>query len=444
MTDVVLSAQDAKDLVAHVTGGATELCAVLLSSQHKRADGGLRLLVREVIIPSSQDYSRVGRLEAELKPEFVARVTKQAKLADLGIVFVHSHPGDHAPRFSHIDDAGETHLAGFMARRHAGRTHLALVISKGGMCCRELGSDKPVRVISVGADREVLYTDGPQPVKPDPRHDRQVRAFGPEGQAAIEQLCVAIVGLGGTGSIVAQELGHLGVRKFILVDPDVVDETNLNRIAGASASDIGRSKVDVAERLLKSIRPEIVIKTVNGNIVHERHARPLLDADFIFGCTDSHGSRAVIQQISYQYLIPCIDVGSTIAVRDGAVTHIVGRVQTLAPGLGCFTCGNLLDPVQVRHDMMSDAERKQDPYFQGAHQPAPAVMSLNGTISSLSVTMFLSYVVHIPSPARHLIYDAMGSRLRSVRIDPQANCFQCSRTGGYARGDSWPLNVRHD
>jgi len=444
MIDLVLSAQDANVLVANLTSGDTELCAVLLTALHTRGDSSARLLVREMTFPEASDYTRVGKLQAELKPEFVAKVTKQAKLAELGLVFVHSHPGHDTPKFSHIDDDGERHLSDFMARRHASRNHLALVVSKGGMCCRQLGTDEPVRVIAIGHDREILYPVSRPPIGQHERHDRQIRAFGPEGQAAIEELTVAIVGLGGTGSIVAQELAHLGVRKFVLADPDDVDATNLNRVAGATSKDIGHPKVDVAERLLKLIYPDSDVKKVRGDIVHERHARHLLEVDFIFGCTDSHGSRAVLQQVSYQYLIACIDVGSTIVVCDGSVTHIIGRVQMLAPGMGCFTCANLLDPIEVRHDMMSEAERRQDPYFQGAHQSAPAVMSLNGTVSSLGVTMFLSHVAHIPVPARHLIYDAMASRLRSVWIDPIANCYQCSRSGGYARGDAWPLNVRRD
>ena len=77
--------------------------------------------------------------------------------------------------------------------------------------------------------------------------DRQVRAFGADGQLKLQRLRVAIVGLGGTGSLIAQQLVHLGVRDFILVDPDVIESTNLNRVANAFQDDIGQPKVKIAE-----------------------------------------------------------------------------------------------------------------------------------------------------------------------------------------------------
>jgi len=444
MIELTIAAHDADALVGHVTGSDTELCAVLYTVQYVRPDGLTRLLVRELEFPGPSDYSLVGKLEAELKPEFVAKASKHARMEGLGIIFVHSHPGDFPPKFSGIDDDGEQHLAGFLSRRNPDKTHLALVVSRGGMNCRRIGTRESVRVISIGADREALHPMTSANAATDTRYARQVRAFGAEGQEALQQVRVAIVGLGGTGSIVAQELVHLGVRDFILVDPDVVDETNLNRVANATKDDIGKSKLDVAYRYLKSINGAVRAESIRGDIVREKFARALLNADLIFGCTDSHGSRAVMQQVSYQYLIPCIDVGTTIVVRDGSVSHVIGRVQMLTPGAGCFTCANLLDANEVRRDMMSDAERRVDPYLQGVREPAPAVMSLNGTVASLGVTMFLSHVAHVPAPGRHLIYDAMASKLRAVRVDPVDDCYLCSRSGGFARGDAWPLNVRRD
>jgi hypothetical protein len=148
--------------------------------------------------------------------------------------------------------------------------------------------------------------------------------------------------------------------------------------------------------------------------------------------------------VAYQYLIPCIDTGTTIAINGGRIAHIYGRVQLLAPGLACFTCGGLLNSNEVRRDMMSTFERQADPYLQGAREPAPAVMSLNSTVASLSVTMLLSVVAGVPVNARHVLYNAISSSLRSVRVNPEENCYICSKAGAVARGDSWPLLARQD
>ena len=113
MIELVLAGDDVTALRADLLGEETERCAILYASQTSRADGTVRLLVREVQFPSIADYTRKGAFEAELKPEFVARVTKRARIEKYALVFVHSHPGPTAPYFSAVDDAGEKHLAGF-------------------------------------------------------------------------------------------------------------------------------------------------------------------------------------------------------------------------------------------------------------------------------------------------------------------------------------------
>ena len=179
-------------------------------------------------------------------------------------------------------------------------------------------------------------------------------------------------------------------------------------------------------------------------MTYVKTARELVNADLICGCTDSHGSRAVLQQVAYQYLIPCIDMGVTIIVGDSRITHIFGRVQLLGPGHACLTCSGLLDANQVRRDMMTPFERQSDPYLQGVREPAPAVMSLNSTVASLAITMLLSVVCGIPVNARHLVYNALASTLRSVRADAGPQCYICSCAGSFALGDSWPLLGRQD
>jgi len=257
-------------------------------------------------------------------------------------------------------------------------------------------------------------------------------------------LRIGIVGLGGTGTVVAQELAYLGIQHYLLIDIDLIEQSNLNRLVGASHADIGRSKVDVAERAIRYINPKSHVNTVLGNVSLDSVARKLIDVDFIFLCTDSHSSRAVVNQLAYQYLIPCIDMGLGIHVRDGEVTHIAGRVQMLAPGLPCLVCTNTTDANEVRREMMNDEERERDPYFAGPGVPQPAVISLNASVASLAITMFIGAVTPMPSQPRMLIYDAIRGTVRPTVMTPQAGCIVCSSSGALAQGDTWTLPTRHD
>jgi len=444
MTDLVLAAGDVDAIRRELTGGQVESCAILYASQTARADGKVRLLVRDVQFAAAEDYSRRGPLQAELKPELVARVTKRARRERYALVFVHSHPGTEAPVFSSVDTRGEEHLAAFLSHRHPDFFHAALVVSEGGMRARRLGTSDEIRVIGIGTHREVIFDSAHSVASTSEVFDRQVRAFGLAGQKALQDLRIAIVGVGGMGSIVAQQLVHLGVRDFILVDPDTLEATNLNRVANAMPDDVGQPKVEIAAKYIRSVAKDAAVACIQGDVTYVKTARGLLNADLICGCTDSHGSRAVLQQVAYQYLIPCIDMGVTIIVGNNRVTHIFGRVQLLSPGLACLTCSGLLDANQVRHDMMTPFERQSDPYLQGVREPAPAVMSLNSTVASLAVTMLLSVVCGIPVNARHVVYNALASTLRSVRAGASSQCYICSRAGSFALGDSWPLLGRQD
>ncbi|WIW50485.1 ThiF family adenylyltransferase (plasmid) [Bradyrhizobium sp. 62B] len=442
MDDLVITSADLDLVRRSVLGESTELCVVLVCSQTLRGDGRAKVLVREVVVPANEDYARRTEVEAELRPAFVAKLAKIAAQTQSSLVFVHSHPGTAAPEFSRIDDTGEEILARFFRHRTPGLLHLALVVSEGGYACRYLGARQYLRLISLGDDRNILF-DPSQREDPSEVFDRQVRAFGRDGQNLLQGLSVGIVGLGGTGSLAAQQLVHLGVGQFLLVDPDLIEATNLNRLAGAAAADVGVPKVAVAERYIRSVQPRAIVTAIKEDVILVETAKKLRDVDVLFCCTDSHGSRAILQQVAYQYLIPCIDIGTVIAVNEGKVSHIAGRAQMLAPGLACLTCGGLLNGNEVRRDMMSEAERKQDPYLIGAREPAPAVMSINSTITSLGITMFLSAIVGVPSPARHLLYDGLRSRLRAVKGDPVQDCIVCSRAGVLARGDGLPIYGRY-
>lgn len=445
MIELVLQAPSVEAWLPTLRRSGHEACVVLFTRALSRPERGARLLEVAAVIPGEADYQRRSSYEAELRPAFVASVTKRAAQHRLGVVFVHSHPEADPLRFSPTDDAGEGHLADFLHRRVPTATHCSVVIGPQRLIGRIVGSQEPIRIIEVGARRRVLAEGSLVPNgSPLEEYDRQVRLLGAEGQRRIGELRIAIVGVGGTGSVVAQELAHLGVTHFLLIDPDVIEPTNLNRVVGATLDDVGKAKVDVAKGSIRRINAHTMVNATRGDIMRSSVARQATEVDLIFGCTDSHGSRSVLQQIAYQYLIPCIDMGSTIVVQDGAISHIHGRVQLLAPGLPCLTCSELLDPNEVRRDMMTAFERRSDPYIVGAAEPAPAVMSLNATVASLGVTMFLSVVAGLPGDARNVLYDAIGSSLRKLAPRPNPECFICSSAGALAQGDEVPLLARKD
>lgn len=417
-----------------------ETCAALLCSHG--VDG--RVIVRDGDAVPDEAYSGRTEIAAELEPRFLVEVANRARAAGCGLLLAHTHPQvDGIPTFSEEDDTGERAMGPYLTQRLRGQPLMALLIGGDGARARHLGSNTQIPVWSVGADlvRVAGTTSGAaSPV--EERYDRQVRAFGAAGQLAVASLKVCVVGVGGTGSVLVQQLARLGVSDFVLIDPDRLETTNLNRVVGSKPSDIGRPKVEVARDAIIATNPLANVHAVVGDVLDIPNALLVAGADFAVACTDSHASRALICQVAYQHHVPSIDVGVAIGVASGKVTHVTGRVQMLSPGLPCLLCTEALDGDRIRMDLMSSDQRAADPYFDGEGEPQPAVISLNSTMSSLATTMFLSAVAGVPAAARHQSYDARSGTVRPVAATARDGCPICSPRGALSKGVAWSLPTR--
>lgn len=432
-----------EELQRRAAADPLETCASGFIAPAGTRNGQPRYVVRELLPVPESAYQSRSQVSAVLSPGYCIDLTNRARKTGLGIVLAHTHPGDRPLQsFSLIDNAGEECLKEYFGRRVPNSFHLAALFTQNTGQCRQLGSKKLTDMQVVGSDVCWLHSDSVTNAEPHPRFSRQVLAFGSDVQKILGNLRVAIVGAGGTGSFIATELTYLGLANFLLVDPDVVDETNLNRLLGATHADIGKFKVEQMGRWIKSINPEASCYECNADIIEEDIANYLLDVDFIFLCTDSHASRAVVNQVAYQYLIPTIDMGVAIHATNGVIKNIVGRTQMISSGLPCLLCSGWIDPNQVRIEMMRHEQRIADPYFKGEGVPQPAVISLNGAVSSIAVTTFLAAVTAIPSQARLVLYDAIRGSMRPTVMTPHPECIVCSPAGALGRGDTWSLPTR--
>jgi len=120
------------------------------------------------------------------------------------------------------------------------------------------------------------------------RYSRNEGLFGAEGQAKIAGTKVTIVGLGGLGSHVAQQLAYLGVRLFALIDFDIVTESSMNRLIGASDADVSAAtkKIDAAERMIHNISPAASVDRFDGRVADSGAEARVAWSDVVFGCLD--------------------------------------------------------------------------------------------------------------------------------------------------------------
>lgn len=443
MIKLVFPSTMLSDLAAEFRKDSRESFALILARPALTAANGWRLLVQSVKRPPADEYEE--RSETQAKPSAAFRLIweKRARQECLSLIYCHSHPQELGiPRFSEVDDATEGPLSRYAAERVPGVPHLALLVGADGCAARALGGSDQAEVWEIG--RRVIRHFPSELSAVAVTHDRQVRAFGGDGQRAIQALRVAIVGLGGIGSVVAQQLAHLGVWRYLLIDPDTLDKSNLNRVVGALRSDIGKAKVAVAAKMIRRLVKGAQISAIQGDVLNPEIGNLLTDVDFIFCCTDSHGSRFFINQLVYQYFIPSIDMGVVIIAQEEKVFHFGGRVQMLAAGLGCLVCNEgILSPDHVRWDLSNDRQRSADPYFARAVGiKQPSVISLNSQAAGQGVTMFLAAVAGIPMEIRSQAIRGIQGVVRALENMPRENCVNCSLQGFFGKGRLYDLPSR--
>lgn len=434
MTEIVIAENFAHDL-REAFNRPTEWGGALFLQANSIGD---RLLLHKLEIAGATDVLAASQTEVSFSPQFLTRVTREAKRTNTALALIHSHPDGHL-YFSPTDDHTEQGLVEFMQRRNPGHDSYSCIWCGDQVIARKLGSQALLPVRIVGAETKINFPGG---VSEDfSTFDRQIRAFGKDGQAKLSKLQVAIVGLGGTGSVLAQQLAHLGIKNYVLIDDDTVDLTNLNRVVGTGSNSLGRKKVDVAGEHIKSIRPDSLVEICNSSVVSNVAFELLCRVDCVFVCTDSHSSRAFLSEFSYQYLIPAFDIGVSLSADAGVVTAITGRTQMIAPGLPCLLCSNALSMQKIREELMSPEQRAADPYFNGDGVVQPSVISLNSTLVSIAVTMFMGAYLGVPTHPRWLSYDGIAGKLRPLTSKCDPECHICSSQGIVGAGDSRRLSM---
>jgi molybdopterin/thiamine biosynthesis adenylyltransferase len=424
-----------------------ELRTDLLSTPHlERAAVGFagvrgqrntELLLRDWIPLAREDYLVQLGHHLEVSGSVWARAAKRARESHEAIVIFHSHPRDSKrPDFSVSDDYGEELVVPKLQAR-APVPVAAAVLAPGGERAR-LHVPGASRVMEASVER-VGEPAGGAAVASSERFDRQVRALTHEGQGAIAALSVGVVGAGGLGSHVVQQLLHLGVGELLVIDPDTVAVSNLSRLVGAGRRDAlwSRPKIKLARRMARRLGSKTRLRLVQGSITDEEIGRQLLDCDVVIGGTDNQWSRTVLNQIAYQYYVPVLDLG--VELQPGGAMG--GRVSWLAPGSACLWCAGILDAAQVRAEQLppelAAAERERG-YIAGVEEPAPAVVSINGAIASVAVTELLARWTGFAGTAPRadlLLYRLNDGSLRRISPRSLSECPTCGPDGLVGSGD---------
>jgi len=175
------------------------------------------------------------------------------------------------------------------------------------------------------------------PLKPEVLQERYSRhlamsGIGPAGQQKLSEASVLLVGAGGLGGAIAYYLAASGVGRLGLVDFDNLELSNLQRQILYKESDVGKLKVESAQRGLQELNSELDIKTYTSEFTCESGEKILSadNYDVIVDAVDNFAARQAMNKLSQEHEIPFV---------HGAVYRFEGEVSTFYPGKGpCYAC----------------------------------------------------------------------------------------------------------
>jgi|YelNatPaOPRAMG01_1025707.scaffolds.fasta_scaffold07399_9 molybdopterin/thiamine biosynthesis adenylyltransferase len=169
---------------------------------------------------------------------------------------------------------------------------------------------------------------------PEGRYSRieRLKKVGPDNLRKMQSISVAVIGIGGTGSLVTEILASNGIGRITIVDRDYVEESNLHRQIIFSEEDIGRRKVDAASDRISKINRSTMVTKIFGTLDSSNATEIFSNVDYVLDCTDNITSRLIINDA-------CVKLGKPWIFSSALETY--GQFKAIIPGkTACFACFN--------------------------------------------------------------------------------------------------------
>lgn len=155
---------------------------------------------------------------------------------------------------------------------------------------------------------------------------RSEALLGKPNMQILKNACVMVVGIGGVGGAVCECLARTGVSRFVLVDGDVIDETNLNRQIFTCQNNIGKLKTEEMAKRILSINPSADVKTISKFLTNENITIILEDnVDYVIDCIDDIKAKVSLASVAKsqgKQIISAMGAGNRIALPNYLVTDV--------------------------------------------------------------------------------------------------------------------------
>ncbi|RTZ17449.1 molybdopterin-synthase adenylyltransferase MoeB [Vibrio aquaticus] len=239
------------------------------------------------------------------------------------------------------------------------------------------------------------------------RYNRQIilKQFDFDGQEALKQSSILILGAGGLGCASSQYLATAGVGKLTLIDDDVVELSNLQRQVLHHDSDIGVKKVESAASSLKQLNPHLVVDTIDKRLSDDELTALIKQHTLVLDASDNVETRNQLNKICFELKMPLV---------SGAAIRMEGQVSVFTyqdESQPCYQCLSAL----FGNATLSCVE---------AGVMAPVVGIIGAVQAMEAIKVIANYGT--PKQGKILMLDAMSMSWREMNLMKMPSCSVCS------------------
>lgn len=394
------------ELKSHLFPGDGKEAAAIAICGRCKTDNSIQLLVHELIlIPYEECLVRKSNL-VQWSTERLIPLLERAEKNSLSILKIHCHPTWYE-KFSSTDDDSDKELFSSVYGwvNDSGPHASAVMLPDGSMFARVILDDLsfiPIdKIISVGDDL-LIWANSISNHSISSHSIRTAQAFGEKTTMLLNSLRIGVVGCSGTGSLVIEQLHRLKVGEIVLIDPEKIEDVNLNRIPYSTINDVevGKYKVQLFKEVIESSGLGSKVIAVNKNIYDDEEIIRLLSScDVIIGGMDSVDGRHLLNRIATFYLLPYFDIGvKLISDGKGGISKILAAIHYIQPGKSSLMSRNVYTSEELRSATLKRTnpdfflEQRKLKYIADVDVPSPAVISVNMQAACLVINDLLARV----------------------------------------------------
>lgn len=250
--------------------------------------------------------------------------------------------------------------------------------------------------MSILSDQEIL------------RYNRQIilNNFDFEGQEALKQSRLLIIGLGGLGCAASQYLAGAGIGQLTLVDDDIVEQSNLHRQVLHHDMNQGQHKVYSAAQSLRQLNPNLDISSIPKRLDEQELEAEINQHTLVVDCSDNLETRNQLNRLCYRLKVPLV---------SGAAIRMEGQVSVFTyedDNQPCYQCLSSL----LNHTPLSCVE-------SGIMSP---IVGIIGAVQALEAIKIVAKFGQLKL-GKLLLMDGMSMTWREMKLVKIAHCTVCGR-----------------